>query len=350
MTRPPANRPPRRVRRGAACAGGLALSAVLALSCTGAALADTSVSPGAIEPQPVNLQIEEEFWAKVGEWQGRGKLAAEARQPWEIRLYPGLEGGWVGWCVTVSASARRTRCPVDPAAAGDIGYESWEAGGSGTVGLAIVSEFAEAVAVDEAGTAEAAKPVAGVAGVAAALVEIPAAFPAKSGWFDEFSSVHHGLRSSGTRGWTGPQRNYSTALPTSTWQAPQAQPAGVCSLTAAHLAALRPRFGHVVTTLAPTPGVAGGGYASCIDTEYSFAHSSLDAGVLLDAAAPAQAAPVPLPGQAPVHRHPGLYSAPGWNGQLLGRRVGNAWLVVEGGANLKQRIAVLSHLRARVGG
>jgi hypothetical protein len=131
---------------------------------------------------------------------------------------------------------------------------------------------------------------------------------------------------------------------------PEALPAGVCSLTVAHLAGLRPRFGHVVTGLAPTPGVAGGGYASCIDTEYRFAHSSLDAAVLLDAAAPALAAPVPLPGQAPVRRHPGLYSAPGWNGQLLGRRVGNAWLVVEGGATLKQRIEVLSHLRARVAG
>jgi hypothetical protein len=86
-----------------------------------------------------------------------------------------------------------------------------------------------------------------------------------------------------------------------------------------------------------------------VDTEYSLGHSSLDAGVLLDATAPAQAAPVSLPGEAPVHRHPGLYSAPGWNGQLLGRRVGNAWLVVEGGAGLQQRIALLSHLRARVG-
>jgi hypothetical protein len=187
------NRPRSRARRGATCAGWLALSAAIGLSCTGAALADTSVSPGAIEPQPVNIQLEEEFWAKVGEWQGRGKLAVEARQPWEIRLYPGLEGGWVGWCVTVSASARHTRCSVDPTAAGDVGYESWEAGGSGTVGLAIASEFAEAMAVDEAGTAEPTTPVAGVSGVTAALVEIPAAFPAKSGWFDEFSSVHHGF-------------------------------------------------------------------------------------------------------------------------------------------------------------
>jgi hypothetical protein len=342
--------PPRkRVRCGAVCAGGLVLAAALALSCAGAALADTSfVLPGAIEPLPVNKQIEEEFWAKVAEWQGRGKLAVQAPQPWSVQLEPGLEGGWVGWCVTVSTSARHTRCPVDPAAADEIGYESWEAGGSGTVGLAIVGESTEAISVDEADRAEPTMPVAGVPGAAAALVEIPATFPARSGWFDEFSSVQHGLRNSGSRGWGGPQRNYSKALPASSWQGPEAPPAGVCSLTVARLAALRPRFGHVVTSLAPTPSVAGGGYASCIDTEYSFAHSSLDAAVLLDAAAPGQAAPVALPGEAAVRHHPGLYSAPGWNGPLLGRRVGNAWLVVEGGAKLKQRIAVLSHLHAHV--
>ncbi len=348
MNRRPDRPPHRRVRRGVACAGALVLAAALAFGCAGAALADTFVVPGAIEPQPVNKQVEEEFWAEVAEWQGRGKLAVEVPQPWSIRLYPGLEGGWVGWCVTVSASARHTRCPVDPAAAGEIGYESWEAGGSGTVGLAIAGESAEAVSVDEADTAELTTPVAGVTGVTAALVEIPAAFPAKSGWFDEFSRVQHGLRNSGSRGWGGPQRNYAKALPASSWQAPQAPPAGACALTATHLAGLRPRFGHVVTSLAPTPGVAGGGYASCIDTEYSFAHSSLDAAVLLDAAAPGQAAPVALPGEAAVRHHPGLYSAPGWNGPLLGRRVGHAWLVVEGGAKLKQRIEVLSHLRARV--
>jgi hypothetical protein len=338
--------PPRgRARRAIAGAGGLLLTTALAFACP---VVVRAAAPGVIEPLPVNKQVMEEFWAKVEEWNGRGKLAVEAKQPWEVGLHPGLEGGWVGWCVTVSASVRHTRCAVDPAGADDIAYESWEAGAGGTLGLAIVAEGTEAVAVDEANTAEQTTPVAGVPGVAAALVEIPLAFPAKSGWFDEFSSVHHGLRNSGTRGWGGPQRNYSRALPTSSWQAPQPPPSGACSLAAVHLAGLRPRFGHVVTSLAPTPGVAGGGYASCIDTEYSLAHSSLDAGVLLDAAMPGQAAPVPLPSQAPVAHHPGLYSAPGWNGQLLGRRAGNAWVLVEGGANLKQRITVLSHLRAHV--
>ena len=350
MSRGSGHPPSRPLRRKAARACALALATALLVAGAEAGGARAATSAAVIEPLPVNKQIEEEFWAKVEEWSGRGRLAVEARQPWAIQLYPGLEGGWVGWCLTVSALARHTRCPIAPAANGEIGYESWEAGGSGTVGLAIAGESTEAVAVDEAGTAEPTAQVAGVDGVTAALVEIPAAFPAKSGWFDEFSSVHAGLRSSGARGWGAPARSYSTALPASGWQAPQPPAAGACSLTVARLAGLRPRFGHVVTNLAPTPGIAGGGYVSCIDTEYTFAHSSLDAGVLLDAAAPGRDAPVPLPGETPVHRHPGLYAAPGWNGPLLGRRVGNAWLVVEGDASLKRRIEVLSHLRARVPG
>lgn len=311
-------------------------------TCTG-----TSTQPGAIVPPPADYPAEAEFAAHVKEWEERGKLAVSP-QAWEARLTPGLEGGWIGWCLTVRAGAdRATRCPVSPKQEG-IGYESWEAGGSGTRGLALVTGSVEAVAVDDASNATATVPVTGVPGVSAALVEIPAPFPAKSSWFDEFESVLDDVRSSGGRGWSAPQRNYSTALPAAAWQAPASSPAGVCSLTPAHLRGLVPRFGHVATSLLPTPGIAGGGFASCIDIEYSFARSSLDAAVLLNAAEPAAAAPASLPNATPVRHHPGLFSAPGWNGQILARRVGEAWLAVEGGANLRQRIDVLSHLRVRV--
>ena len=57
---------------------------------------------------------------------------------------------------------------------------------------------------------------------------------------------------------------------------------------------------------------------------------------------------MPLPNAAAVPHHPGLFSAPGWNGQILGRRVGEAWLAVEGGSSLRQRLRVLLHLRASV--
>lgn len=306
------------------------------------------VAPGAIEPQPADPAAEAEFAANVKEWEERGKLAVGA-QAWEVRLAPGLEGGWVGWCMSVRVSAfHAIRCPVAPTTSEAIGYESWEAGGSGTRGVALVNAPIEAVAVDDANTAQATVPVDGVAEVSAALVEIPAPFPARSHWFDEFEPVLHGFRSSGSRGFSAPQHAYSAGLSASSWQAPEQPPAGVCSITASRLTGLRPRFGHVATSVTPTPNIAGGGFASCIDTEYSFARSSLDAAVLLDAAQPDSSAPPPLPNAAPVRHHPGLFSAPGWNGQILARRVGDAWLAVEGGASLRQRVRVLSHLSASV--
>jgi hypothetical protein len=343
----------------------LGVSCVLALAGSGAAAAweydygaaetgegthtagGVSVAPGAIEPAPVNPVAEAEFAAHVEEWEERGKLAVGASE-WEVRLTPGLEGGWVGWCMSVRvAAAEATRCPVAPRREG-IGYESWEASGSATRGVALVNAPDEAVAIDEANVAQVAVPVGGVPGVSAALVEIADPFPAKSGWFDEFQPVLRNLRSSGGRGFSAPERDYSASLPASAWQAPGQPPAGVCSIIATRLKGLTPRFGHVATSLSPTPDLAGGGFASCIDTEYSFAHSSLDAAVLLDAAQPGSALPAALPGAIPVAHHPGLVSAPGWNGQILARRAGEAWLAVEGGASLRQRIQVLSHLRAGV--
>jgi hypothetical protein len=305
------------------------------------------VAPGAIEPQPVNPVIEAEFEANLAEWTQRGKLAVAAPEA-DATLTPGLEGGWVGWCLTIRVGAHHaTRCPVAPRLDG-IGYESWEAGGSGTLGVALTSSSLEGVAVNEASTAEPTVPVEGVAGVSAALVEIPEPFPARSKWFDAFAAVVHGIRSSDQRGLIGPEEDYSASLPASEWRAPQQPAPGECSLRVAHLAGMIPRFGHVVANVTPTRGIAGDGFASCIDAEYSYAGSSLDAAVLLDAGQPGLVAPVRLPGATRVPHHPGLFSAAGWNGQILGRRIANAWLLVEGGASLRQRIRVLSHLRASV--
>lgn len=308
----------------------------------------TGVVVQVVEPQPVNPVIEAEWEAKVKEWQERGKLAVGAQDA-EVRLTPGLEGGWVGWCMTLRVNGvGSTHCPVTPRSE-EVAYERWEAAGAATRGVALVNAPAEAVAVDYADSAVAAVPVEGVPGLSAAVVELAAPFPAKSGWFDEFDPVSHDVRTSGARGYGAPENDYSVSLPTAGWQAPQEPPAGACSLVATRLPGLRPRFGHVATSLSPTPGVAGGGFASCADTEYSFGRSSLDAAILLDADEPGLMEPAELPGATRVHHHPGLFSAPGWNGEILARRVGEAWLAVEGGASLRQRIEVLAHLRPRVG-
>jgi hypothetical protein len=50
----------------------------------------------------------------------------------------------------------------------------------------------------------------------------------------------------------------------------------------------------------------------------------------------------------PLAGHSGVFQALGWNGRLLGRRTQNAWLVVEGGSSVEQRLTVLEHLHASV--
>jgi hypothetical protein len=70
---------------------------------------------------------------------------------------------------------------------------------------------------------------------------------------------------------------------------------------------------------------------------------------LLDAAEPGVTPPVALPNARRVRRYPGLYSAPGWRGAILGLRIAGAWLLVEGGASTSVRERVLAHLRARTG-
>ncbi len=309
-----------------------------------ASLTEHYVEPGAIEPPPVNLALEEEFWAHINERRARGKAATQSSA--EVTLLPPTEGGWVGWCVKIRGSAHDgTRCPIAPKSNG-IAYEQWEAAPGGTQGLALASGVAEAVAVDEEGVAPLV-PVPGFAGVlGAAVVEISDPFPWI--WSDEFEAVSHGLRNSGERGFSAPAFTPTASLPATYWVAPQAPPPGACQIVVVKLAGAKVRWGHVATSVTATPGIAAGGFASCVDTELSYGHSSLDAAVLLDAAAPG-ATPPPLPNANAVHGQHGLYSAPGFAGEILARRIAGAWLLVEGGRGLRQRETVLAHLRASVG-
>ena len=81
---------------------------------------------------------------------------------------------------------------------------------------------------------------------------------------------------------------------------------------------------------------------SCVDTEYYLHGWGLGAGVLLDARRPGRVLGQ-IPGGQPVAGHPGTVNVP--NGGLTARRVANAWLVVQGGSGLAQRLQTLSALR-----
>jgi len=142
--------------------------------------------------------------------------------------------------------------------------------------------------------------------------------------------------------------------------------------------------GIAVRAIVPAVGVEGRAFLSCVELQLINGQFFVDAALLLDAADPGSA-PAPLPGMRPVRGHPGWFDwpnprapfpgggdrglnpgfpdatdsnsalffleAPGsrgipmLDGGLSARRVGNSWLVVQGGAGTAQRLAVLAALK-----
>lgn len=132
------------------------------------------------------------------------------------------------------------------------------------------------------------------------------------------------------------------------WQRPEPIARGLCDIKVAGVPGLTPEHGEGVTHLKGVQGLIGDGFITCVDTEYHLHNTPLTAAILLDAAHPGAATPVAIPDIARVQRHSGVFSAAGVHGRLLARRVHNAWVVVEGGKGLQQRLTVLEHLRATI--
>jgi hypothetical protein len=132
-------------------------------------------------------------------------------------------------------------------------------------------------------------------------------------------------------------------------------PAGPCAIDSSRLHGARQQLGNVVLRVRPVPQVIGRAYLSCIDTEITYRGWAVDVALLLDAHHPGTL-PAPLPGATPVPGHPGVVNEQsGIFGDITGRRVGDAWLVVESSSRLAlrtsalpQRLAVLDALRSCV--
>ena len=157
-------------------------------------------------------------------------------------------------------------------------------------------------------------------------------------------------------------------IPSRFWQAPSAvtpnnhQPPyhgpthplhGACELAEHGLPGLTPEFGHVVGRLTPVQRNAlaqaqGEVFLPCVDTEYYLHGWPLEVSVLVDALEPSHTLGA-IPGAVPLVGHPGTVNLPAgqFPGSLTATQVGDAWLVVEGGANLAQRLRVLSALQIR---
>ncbi len=119
-------------------------------------------------------------------------------------------------------------------------------------------------------------------------------------------------------------------------------PAGPCAIDSSRLPRAQQQLGNVVLRVRPVPQVIGRAYLSCIDTEITYRGWAIDAALLLDAHHPGTP-PAPLPGSTPVPGHPGVVEEDegGIFGNITGRRVGDAWLVVESSSRLAQRTSGL---------
>ena len=126
------------------------------------------------------------------------------------------------------------------------------------------------------------------------------------------------------------------------WQLPRHPPAGVCSLSSSR-PRLRAKWGNVALETAGRRGVLGEGFLSCIETDFFLDHSHLEATLLLNGETPG-APPAALPNARPLSGQTGIMVEAG----RVDRRVGNAWLQVEGGRDQAQRVEALRAIHPAV--
>jgi hypothetical protein len=128
------------------------------------------------------------------------------------------------------------------------------------------------------------------------------------------------------------------------WAPPHAPPNRPCAIHSRALRGPQPQWGNVAIRINPVRGVPGSAFISCADSEFYWRHWPLEAAVLLNAAHPGNQ-PASFPQLRPVPGHAGVFDAPGGvQGHLTARRMNGAWLVVQGGEDLTQRLALLNDL------
>jgi hypothetical protein len=146
-----------------------------------------------------------------------------------------------------------------------------------------------------------------------------------------------------------PQRTPSPApvLETRTWTFPAPAARGLCQMTPNRLNGLTEQSGSVVSILRPATGLLGRPFMSCANTEWRRGELSLESFMLLDAEHPGTT-PATISGLAPVDGRSAVFQSRLAGESVAARRVPGAWLVVKGGPNLRERLVLLTHLRASV--
>jgi hypothetical protein len=129
------------------------------------------------------------------------------------------------------------------------------------------------------------------------------------------------------------------------WRATQNRRRGVCGINVQGVPGLVEHHGSVLSRLTPTTGIVDRGLLVCASTYYEKGTWPLTVSVLLDAPKPGVVAPVPIPGMKPLRGRRRDLAEIVPLLKLLARRHGKAWVLIEGGATLSDRLAVLTHLQ-----
>lgn len=117
---------------------------------------------------------------------------------------------------------------------------------------------------------------------------------------------------------------------------------GACMLAQHDMPGLTAEWGSTTHTIPTVTDSLGELFVSCVSTEYYLHGWPMVAAILLDARHPGSS-PGPIPGTHPVAGQPKMVDFP--SASLTARRVGAAWLVVQGGSGTTQRLRVLHALQ-----
>ncbi len=262
-----------------------------------------------------------------------GSRATGARRPFDIRLWPSLSVGWVGWCLAVEEHGRTggSACgqPFTVQAPLAWGFGYGQVGRPQTeVEYAIVGPNVAAVRVN----GHRRIPTVAVPGLPYGLRVLRT----EGILSPRLVALDQGGRPLATTHALAPRRAAIRS-----WHYPQKPANGPCEMHASGFA-VTDRGGTSVTAIAPFPErLIGHAFLSCLAVEYELHGEPLRATVLLDAAQPG-ATPAPLPGFHRVRGQPKIYAG----GELTAARSGTSWIVVEQGTDVRQRTLLLEHLSA----
>lgn len=272
-----------------------------------------------------------------------------------VLLLPPLAGGEGGWCMTLHPG----ECPESRIVRSPIIAEEWYgAGGSADLGTVLTTSNVAYVALDGARSfptrSEPGLPsrfrVAVVEARGGRLRHVPGfniyerVLPLRSLHFTPLDSNGHPIQPSLKQ---GPPLAFG--LSSRRFRPSAMGQRGVCKINAARLAGLDAREGFVADHLVPHVSPVEPSFLSCVSVSYRYDDWPLIASVFVDASHPG-VTPAPLPDMRSVFGRRGIFQALGVTGEIVARRIRSGWLVVGGGSGLRQRLVVLEHLRAVVGG